>query len=644
VVRTRRPVVLRSLEERNARYPRLRGVRTGPPDAQDQAFAFVPMLLDDEVVGVLVLGWPEPRDVPGADLTQLAAIARHCAQALDRAELYEAAVTARCTAERTAERLRLQQELTTRLSGALDTEEVARVILEYAGRALGAATSTVFRVDARADVLRLVATHGLEAYAGELTVMPLSVPYPVGDAVRTGRTVTLRDRAERDERYPAMKGRASEALACVPLPLEGRVIGVLTVTFDSPLELSEADHRFLDAVAHQCAQAFERARLYDSTHSVASTLQRSLLPASQTAVAGLDVAARYRPVGRTALVGGDFYDVFRIVPGCWGVVIGDVSGKGIAAASLTSLARHTVRAAARREPSPAEVLGFLNEAVLEGGADERFCTVVFLEVRPGPQTTHVRFSIGGHPLPLVRRAGGTVETVGRPGMAIGLLPMVDVSDHETELRPGDALVLFTDGVAEARSPDGAFAPELVEQVLRRAGDDDDAQDLADRLERGVLDFQGGRTRDDLAILVLRMPADGEDPHRPLTETTAVTLACEPRSAGMARAVVRGFVREHGIDEIDDVEDTACLLVSELVTNAVLHARTAVGLRVAASDDRLRVEVSDGTRTRPVRQEFRPDATGGRGLLLLDRLAGTWDVRRTPDGKTVWFELALRPGA
>ena len=633
VVRSREPLVLRSIAERDERYPALRGVDTHG----DAAFVVVPLLLDDRVVGVLSLGWNEPRDVPEADLVQLSAIGRQCANALDRVWLYEATEAARRTAESTAERLWLQQELTARLSRALDTDEVAAVILEYAVGALGAETASVTRVDERAGALRLMATHGLEAESRGFTTIPLDAPYPACEAARSGRMVVVRDRAERDAAYPAMSAATSEAFACVPLTLEERIVGVLVVTFGPRLDLTDADRRFLDAIAHQCAQAFERARLYDASRSVASMLQRSLLPAHAPAIAGLDVAVRYRPVGRAALVGGDFYDVFRIAPGRWGVVIGDVSGKGIPAASLTALARYTVRAAARREPSPAEVLGFLNEAVLDGGTDERFCTVVYLEVAPRPDATLVRFSVGGHPLPVLRRPGGEVSALGRPGMAIGLLPMPDVEDYELLLAPGEALVLYTDGVAEARSPEGTFATGIVDEVLARAADDDDAETLADSIERATLDFQGGKPRDDVAVLVLRVPRTGESARWPLTESTAVTLDCQALSVGAARRTVRSFLRGHGVD---GVEDVASLLVSELVTNAVLHARTAVGLRIAAVGDRLRVEVSDGSRARPVRQEFRPEATGGRGLLLLDRLAASWDVRRTPDGKTVWFELDL----
>jgi GAF domain-containing protein/anti-sigma regulatory factor (Ser/Thr protein kinase) len=638
-VRRREPVLLRSNAERDRLYPGLRGLKT-----DDEACVVVPLLLEDRVVGVLSLGWSQPRALPPADLTQLTAIAAQCAQALDRARLYEAAVDARRAAESTAGRLSLQQELTAALSGAADSAEVTDVILRYAVTALGARAASVGRVDQRSSTLRLLATRGVAEQALAFGRSRLDAALPASEAVRTGQVVVVTDRSDRDARYPELRGGPAEAFACVPMTLAGGVVGVLVVTFGEQLSLTAADRRFLEAIAHQCAQALERARLYDATRYVASTLQGSLLPASRPTIPGLEVAVRYRPIGRSGgLVGGDFYDVFRIAPGRWGVVIGDVSGKGIPAASLTALARYTVRAAARREPSPAEVLAFLNEAVLDSGVEDRFATVIYLEVEPGPVSTRVRFSIGGHPLPVLRRSGGEVVSVGRPGMAIGLLPVADLEDQELELGPGEALTLYTDGVAEARAPHGAFATGIVEEVTRSAADTDDAEALADRIERATLDFQDGDPRDDVAILVLRMPGD-EGTRWFSAQSTAVTLEREPQSPSVARGVVRDFLREHRLDGDPDLFDTAALLVSELVTNAVVHARTSVGLRVSAVGDRLRVEVADGSRARPVRQDFRPEATGGRGLLLLDRLATTWEVRRTPDGKTVWFELALPAGS
>jgi GAF domain-containing protein/anti-sigma regulatory factor (Ser/Thr protein kinase) len=649
-VRARRPVLLGN----GSSDPIMVGA---PLSVHAASYACLPLTVGDRALGVLTLGWLTERVVAGDEVAFLEALVRQCAQALDRAEIYDGEQRARRRAESTTERLRLQGELTARLSGATDTRAVAQVIMEYAVTGLGGTGAVLVRLDERRRLFHLVAaTRGRAQLRERFDTFPFEAPTPVGDCVRSGRPVVVRDRVERDLRYPGladMVASADPAFVCVPLVLEERAVGALGISFDGELAWGSADADFLATIAHQCAQALERARLYDQTSRIARTLQNSLLPPQPPTIPGLEVAVRYRPVGRRTEVGGDFYDVFRIAPGRWGVVIGDVSGKGIAAASLTALARYTVRAAAKREPSPAEVLAFLNEAVLEAQDDDRFCTVAYLEVTPGFRPgaagqlaeatepflgAQVRLSVGGHPLPTLRTGRGEVRSVGTPGLAIGLLPMLDVEDHVISLEPGDALVLVTDGVTEARSPSGVFAGEIVERVLRRAGPAD-AEELADRIERAVLDFQAGDPRDDLAVVVLRVPPAG-DPAAPLMSTQIYhTLECDPASAPLARRAVRTFLREHGLSHL---EYTAALLTSELVTNAVVHAHTAVGLRVSAIGDRLRVEASDGSRRRPVRVQPGDEDVGGRGLMLLDRLARTWDVRRTPDGKTVWFELDLRP--
>jgi len=663
-VRSRRPVVLGNGNGNGSdpgrsqlmSAPELVGA---PHGVRAASYACLPLTVGDRALGVLTLGWLTERIVAGDEVAFLEALVRQCAQALDRADIYDGEQRARRRAESITERLRLQQELSARLSGATDTRAVAQVIMSYAVTGLGATGAVLARLDERRGIFHLVAaTRGQANLRERFETVSFDAPTPVGDCVRSGRPVVVRDQAERDQRYPAhaeMVASADPAFVCVPLILEERAVGALAISFAADIAWGSADADFLAAIAHQCAQALERARLYDQTSRIARTLQDSLLPPQPPTIPGLEVAVRYRPVGRRTEVGGDFYDVFRISPGRWGVVIGDVSGKGIAAASLTALARYTVRAAAKREPSPAEVLAFLNETVLEAQDDDRFCTVVYLEVTPGAALAaqceaggvpvpgpcsgaQVRMSIGGHPLPTLRTGRGEVRSVGTPGLAIGLLPMLDVDDHVISLEAGDALVLVTDGVTEARSPSGVFAGEVVERLLRRAGGAD-AEELADRIERAVLDFQDGDPRDDLAVVVLRVPPAG-DPTAPLMRTqTYHTLECDPASAPLARRAVRAFLREHGLSHL---EYTAALLTSELVTNAVVHAHTAVGLRVSAIGDRLRVEASDGSRRRLVRVQPGDEDVGGRGLMLLDRLATTWDVRRTPDGKTVWFELDLRP--
>jgi phosphoserine phosphatase RsbU/P len=241
----------------------------------------------------------------------------------------------------------------------------------------------------------------------------------------------------------------------------------------------------------------ERAR------SLAETLQASLLPPELLEVPGLDVAGAYRPAGDGYEVGGDFYDVFETGRGTWGVVLGDVCGKGAPAAVITSLARYTVRAEALRTPYPSAVLAALHDALRRNHPD-RFCTAVFLTVDRDASGFRVAIAAGGHPLPyLVRR--GTVEPVGAVGSILGMIEHVDVSDRRTVLQPGDSLVLFTDGVTEARRNGRFLDEEGLEAILAEAGDLD-ARSLADHVVRRVVDYQAGVPRDDIAVVVLHVPA------------------------------------------------------------------------------------------------------------------------------------------
>lgn len=243
----------------------------------------------------------------------------------------------------------------------------------------------------------------------------------------------------------------------------------------------------------------ERQRLLDS-------LQRSLLPATGLAIGDLELATRYRPVG-AGEVGGDFYDAFSVDSQRWLTVIGDASGKGIGAASLTALVRSTIRTAAHFDPDPAAVLAVLNDAVLtrqEEQRDEQFCTAAVLLVECHDDEVVIRLTAAGHPLPLLRTADGAVQEVGAQGWAVGLFPDPELPVEEVRLRPGDTLVLCTDGYTEARSPEGTFAPDLLMQTLAQTSEDD-VELLASELEGAVLEFSRGQRRDDMALLVLRVP-------------------------------------------------------------------------------------------------------------------------------------------
>jgi PAS domain S-box-containing protein len=236
---------------------------------------------------------------------------------------------------------------------------------------------------------------------------------------------------------------------------------------------------------------------------VSEALQRSLLPPHLPAVPGMELSAAYRAGAAGSAVGGDFYDVVGLGDGRWAIAMGDVAGKGPEAASITALARYTLRTAAVQHAGPADVLRVLNEALLREGADHRLCTAVFGFLSSALPRPLLRLAIGGHPCPLLLRAAGTVETVGAPGTLLGATSSPVFHDHEVSLDAGDAVLLYTDGVTEARTTDGRFGIERLKAVLGGCAGLGAAQ-LTERVERAVGELADpSAAGDDVALLVLR---------------------------------------------------------------------------------------------------------------------------------------------
>jgi phosphoserine phosphatase RsbU/P len=249
--------------------------------------------------------------------------------------------------------------------------------------------------------------------------------------------------------------------------------------------------------ARRRAEASEaRARL------LARTLQDSLLPPALPQVPGLDLGAVYRPAGGGDEVGGDFYDVFPTAPDDWVVVIGDVAGKGAAAAALTSLVRYTVRAVATHVRHPQAVLTALNDALLQQHA-ERVCTIAFTRIRLSPSDpAQITVCLAGHPQPLVVRRDGDPVPVGRFGTLLGAFPSPQLHETTTTLSPGEALLLYTDGVIEGRR-DGHFFGERRLSALAGELRDRDAVAIAEGVAAAAVDHQRGKPSDDIAVVVVR---------------------------------------------------------------------------------------------------------------------------------------------
>jgi sigma-B regulation protein RsbU (phosphoserine phosphatase) len=266
--------------------------------------------------------------------------------------------------------------------------------------------------------------------------------------------------------------------------------------------LPAADRREYERELLRARQSAEESE--ERARVLAETLQASLIPPAPPRIPGVDVGAAYRPAGSGAEVGGDFYDVFEIGRDDWAIVIGDVLGKGAPAATVTALARYTVRAAAIQVREPSLILGMLNDAMRRQQA-ETFCTIAYARVQRGEGDVRVTLASGGHPLPILV-SGDTVSEVGQPGTLIGVVENLDLEDEQIVLAPGDVLTFFTDGVTEGRHA-GEFVGEARLMKFLAANSREDASVVAERVVQEVVSFQDDHPRDDIAVVTLKIPVE-----------------------------------------------------------------------------------------------------------------------------------------
>jgi len=371
-------------------------------------------------------------------------------------------------------------------SGVLERKALAHVDPEVRQRAIDLSTRYPPDPDAPRGLYHVVRTGQSELYP--------DIPDEM-----------LREVTVDEEHYNELTAIGMRSAIIVPMTTRGRTVGALTwANGRSGRRFDEQDVELAQELARRCATAIDNARLYSERAYIARTLQQSLLPVELPDIPGIETAARFRPTGEGNEVGGDFYDVFETGNRGWTIVMGDVCGKGPDAAAVTALARYTLRAAAMRERLPSRSLSVLNEALLRQRDDRRFCTVAYAYLERLEHGARAGISSGGHPLPLVLRADGSVEAVGAPGTLLGVVSDPDLEDRAITLEPGDALIFYTDGVIESRMSSNGVLDErrLGELIATCAGRDPDA--IASKIEEAAVLSQNGRPRDDIAVLVLRV--------------------------------------------------------------------------------------------------------------------------------------------
>ena len=322
----------------------------------------------------------------------------------------------------------------------------------------------------------------------------------LADVLWRGTTVQL----DRDVAASGTTGTPVQAWAGVPVRArDGEILGALFVGGHQPGLFGTQEVELVQGLATYLGAKFETLTLFRERAHVAGALQQTLLPPPLPEIPGLEVAARYRPAKTVARVGGDFYDLFEVGEATWGFIVGDVSGVGPEAAALTGVARYGARAVASADHSPAELLQQLNDTLVRLRLREKFCTALYAHVRPGGRDTKVVMANGGHPYPFVLRASGKVEEVQVEGTLLGAFEQLSFPERELVLGPGDLMVCYTDGVTEARDPDGNFfGTQGLERALK-ASAGASAMEVARTVERAVLQHERGGARDDIAVIVIR---------------------------------------------------------------------------------------------------------------------------------------------
>ncbi|WP_329539759.1 ATP-binding SpoIIE family protein phosphatase [Streptomyces sp. NBC_01358] len=451
-----------------------------------------------------------------------------------------------------------------------------------------------------------------------VTGEPVIVPY-----VSEELSNRISDEFEKRDLRPLITHRS---LLVVPLKARDVVLGFMVLMRRPGREpFDDMDRTTGAELAARAGLVLDNARMYTYQENVAETLQDSMLPQIEPRMAGCDIATRYLPGTRLGRVGGDWFDSVKLPGSRTALVVGDVMGHGLNSAAMMGQLRTAVLTMATMEMPPAQLLRNLDDLAQRLG--EQYLATCLYAVYD-PIRSELQIANAGHiPPVLVQAEDGRAELLDLPtGAPIGV-GGVAFETATVRVRPGDRLVLCTDGLVEVRGQDiGAGLAGLCASAAHPAASMDDACDTIIR----ALNPSDGR-KDDVALLMARLNGipDGD--------VAAWQLALDPREVARARRLVRGRLLDW---ELPDAVEAAELMVSELVTNAVKHGRTHhIGLRLVRTGALL-CEVTDDEPAPATLLDATADDESGRGLVLVSGLAREWGTSTTARGKTVWFELAL----
>ncbi|MFB6897790.1 SpoIIE family protein phosphatase [Streptomyces hydrogenans] len=421
----------------------------------------------------------------------------------------------------------------------------------------------------------------------------------------------------------------------VPLIVRGTPLGLVTFRRGEGSEpFDDGDRAMAEELASRTAVCIDNARRYLREHTAAFVLQRSLLPRSLPELSAVEAASRYLPADSHLGAGGDWFDVIPLSGARVGLVVGDVVGHGLGAAATMGRLRAMVRTLAELDLAPDELLARLNDQVGKDASEQNGkgadgggavgATCVYGIYDPASRTS--TWAAAGHLPPAVVQPHGPVGFLRLPPgppLGVGRLPY---EGAEVELAEGSLVVLFTDGLVEARGKGADVGLDRLAAVLG-----EQRGSSSDRLcAQIVAELASGQVQDDATLLVVRTRALGA------RQVATWELPSDPALVARARASAAEQLGRWGLD---DLVFTTELVVSELVTNAIRHASGPIGLRLIR-DRSLICEVSDSQHTSPHARYAGSDEEGGRGLFMVAQLTEHWGTRYMPAGKTIWAEQAL----
>lgn len=621
-IRTRRVVAIESSEQLAERWPHLADLQA---QTGMSANITAPLLVEDKAVGVLQMSFRDARQFDDSVQALLATLARQCAQALERARLYEAEGAARAHAERLTNRMRRLQLVVDAALGSGSVDDLLHGLLERLRDAVGSDTATILVLDESGEVLRERASLGFDK------LVESRVPLGQGFAGRIAATqlpAVVADISQVDVVNPNLRDSGVVSLAGVPLLVDGRTIGVLHVGTRGSHGFEREDLLLLRLAASRVAAALERAQAHEREHRIAETLQRSLLPSALPAMAGIEAAARYVPATSGVTVGGDWYDSFTLEDGSIGIAVGDVVGHGVVAAATMGRLRDVLRAYATDGLGPAETLARLNRMSCREGEDV-FATLVYGVVSPSRDC--LRMASAGHPPPLLRGPDGTVTRLeGGRSLPIGASADAVYQEAAVAIEAGSLLLFYTDGLVERRS-------ESIDTGIDRlaAHIADSSAPVADVADSIIGTLADADHTDDVVLVAVAV----EEARLP---RFTKELPREPRSLAPMRAELRAWLESMGAED-DEIFDIL-VAVNEACSNAIEHpllGPDADEHLVVLEGEVMRGEVSIAVRNPGAWKPAAQRKNRGRGLELMETLMEGVEVTRLPDETTVRMHRRLR---